>query len=455
MATATRPLIDTDLERQVVSALAQADSETSARVFEILAAGEAFWADRHRALYRALRRHFDAGGAFPAVYAMAQIAAAAGMTLTEAMQIIRAGEVLPGPALEDLAARLAELYRRRRLVAVANAIANAAYKGDLEEAFRLMRQPDGLAVDPRTRPIPVSRLTASLEASAQLIPGFLPAVGTAIMASRPKAGKSLLAMNLAVAVSAGGVFLGHRLTEPRRALYISLEGGAALFRRRLDAMVPDPAWLAELALDYLDRLPHPLHSPDGIAWLRSIGSEYGLIIIDTIKSAMPGLDFNDYETQFLFNELNNVATERGTCILALHHTNKMDAVLGSTGIEGGVDTIILMQRRERAGVRDPYRRITVLSRSFDGGDWVIRLDGMTLTFQPVTDPVETLPDAVREVYKLIEEAPDGVTYNEIAAALGLARPSIIEAINILLSAGLAVRERRNGRIVIIPSRRAA
>ena len=438
-ATAKARLVDTSLEGKLVAALAHTDPETAERVFRILADGSAIWTERFRAVYRALLRHFHAGGSFPAIHAAEILAAYAGMRLTDLLEILQNPEaVIPGPALEDLAQHIAQLYLRRKAVALAEAIANAAYRGRLDEVSRLLRSANGLAEGAAAAPRAVHTLTA--EPDPVLIPGVLPRRGVAVLAARPKTGKSILAMNLSLALGTGGVFLGHRFEEKAPVLYINLEGGAGLFRQRLDRMLGGRIPLHEVEMDYLDRLPHPLHTPEGLAWFSSLIRRYRAAVVDTLKAAMPGLDFNDYEMHSVVNAINSVATEAGVLVVAIHHANKLNQILGSTGIEGGSEAVLLMKRPDEVGPRASVRTLSVWARSFEGRDLALRLEGEFLTFVPIDDPLATLSASQRAVMELLLSCPEGgLTAADVGRSLDISRRAAQETLERLLAMGLVER----------------
>src|SRR5215212_685192 len=64
------------------------------------------------------------------------------------------------------------------------------------------------------------------------VPGVLPE-GVAILAGKPKMGKSWLALGLCVAVAAGGRALGKIPVEQGAALYLGLEDQKRRLQRRL------------------------------------------------------------------------------------------------------------------------------------------------------------------------------------------------------------------------------
>src|SRR5690242_12873153 len=60
-----------------------------------------------------------------------------------------------------------------------------------------------------------------------LVEGILHEGETILIVGRPKMGKSRLVQQLALSLSRGEAFLGHRIAEPRRVLLVDLENRPA------------------------------------------------------------------------------------------------------------------------------------------------------------------------------------------------------------------------------------
>jgi hypothetical protein len=212
-----------------------------------------------------------------------------------------------------------------------------------------------------------------------------------LIAAEPKAGKTAIALKLAMAVAAGES-LGDEIQifEPRPVLYFTLEGARAVelrvaaeraYRRDNDLPVP------ERDLLYIVDRPHSflraedqerncariaLHSAK---CQQDFGSPLGLIVIDTLTKAMPGGDQNSVEdTSQLFEMIGQLRSMGVTAPIAfLHHLSKQGDVRGSTNIEAEVDVVLGLQpaknssdvilniRRARSMDEDHYYRFSFTS----------------------------------------------------------------------------------------------
>jgi hypothetical protein len=176
--------------------------------------------------------------------------------------------------------------------------------------------------------------------------------GVVLCGGRPKAGKSFLALNLALAVAAGGKALGDLAVQQGDVLYLSLEGGEHGIVPRADTMLGGAP--APQALDVATEWPR-IEDGGGDAledWLRE-HPQARLVIIDTFQkvrspsSGKKGIYEEDYAA---FDRLVQLAARYRVCILVMHHTRKADAedvfdtISGSTGMTGSVDALWVLRR---------------------------------------------------------------------------------------------------------------
>jgi hypothetical protein len=183
-----------------------------------------------------------------------------------------------------------------------------------------------------------------------IVPEILPE-GLSILSGAPKTGKSWFSLHLATAVSSGGVFMGSIHVEKRTVLYLALEDVERRLKNRLQKQgcgAGDSLFI-ETAQSWRG----------GIATLRAYLKEFpetALVIIDTLFQFCPMEDTSSYsETTKAISAIQKIATETQTAILLLHHTKKggkneggswADQSMGSNGIIGGVDTILILTRQD-------------------------------------------------------------------------------------------------------------
>jgi DNA-binding transcriptional ArsR family regulator len=283
-----------------------------------------------------------------------------------------------------------------------------------------------------------------------VVPDLLP-TGEAILAGRPKLGKSFLALQLALALGAGARFLDRPLVKGR-CLYIALEDSPKRLQRRLRGMKAE----AIEGLDFAFRWP-ALNEPAGIDALATAIHRDGLrlVVIDTIARAIRGrLDWDDIaQVTAMLGQLQELAMATDCCILLIDHHRKgngqggadaVDDVMGSTGKSAVADTIwgLYRKRGERTAT------LAVTGRDVEEETLALSFDHLTLTWQAERDGSgkPKIESVQGRILRLIEDWGEATT-TDLADALGMTRPHVSNELAELLSRGAVVRGARVGRVV--------
>lgn len=204
-------------------------------------------------------------------------------------------------------------------------------------------------------------LPADLGEIRWAVPHLLPE-GMTILSGQPKAGKSYLALQIARAVATGGDIFGRKVNRGR-VLFLSLEDGA----RRLQRRLREQEWPG--GTDTHFELDWPTANAGGLAALayRLASDDCALCVIDTLGRFMGVAEVKDYGPMTaLVGEVQHIAIQTQTAILANHHLNKAktgDPIidsLGSTGLAGAAD-----------GCYGLYRKP-------DSRDWLLKMVGRDL-----------------------------------------------------------------------------
>lgn len=267
------------------------------------------------------------------------------------------------------------------------------------------------------------------------VKGIIPE-GLSIITGSPKSGKSWLAIHLCTAVSHGGCFMNYAHVDQREVLYLALEDNE---RRIKDHLIKQGG----LANDKLF-IETPETWKGGIVTLREYLKKYtetGLVIIDTLFKFNPLEDSNEYSKSYKpIALLQELAIQYSIPILLVHHTRKgshnntgegwADEGLGSTGIIGAVDTILMLQKPD--GKNEGKLRIKgrdVEEKSFD---LVFDKDICTWRITRESDVVtKGDPKAQAEVLSLFENNPEGLKTGDIAVTLGKKDNAISNILRIL------------------------
>jgi len=189
-----------------------------------------------------------------------------------------------------------------------------------------------------------------------VVPGMVPE-GVALLAGKPKLGKSWLALGLCVAVASGGVAFGNVRVEKGSALYLALEDNERRLQFRLKKILA--------GTEVPNRLHYSIECPrlgeGGVEaierWLRS-RQDARLVVIDTLAKIRPRQrrGANAYQEDYeALEALLPLAARHNVAILVVHHLRKMaasdplDEVNSSIGLTGGVDGVMILKReRTRA-----------------------------------------------------------------------------------------------------------
>ena len=186
---------------------------------------------------------------------------------------------------------------------------------------------------------------------AWLIEGILEVPGLSVLFGPSGEGKTSVALDLSLRVSTGKPWNGHAVAQAP-IVYITGEGGAGIQKRVR-------AWLTHHQLEvsslasafYLLEMPQISYEADVYTLLCRIDALAEiprLIVIDTLSSAMVGIDENNVHGMSRAIEgcrkiLQHLHT--GTHVQLVHHTGKRDLDIerGSNALRGAVDTMILQR----------------------------------------------------------------------------------------------------------------
>ena len=193
-----------------------------------------------------------------------------------------------------------------------------------------------------------------------MIEGILPE-GLTILAGAPKSGKSILALNLALALSSETEIIGKKGSSLKKVLYLSYEDSE---RRLQDRIIKNKNGLTiknDPETFFLNGC-NPPRIDDGV--LANIGNsikenKFEILILDTLGTSInnkrkKGLSsyMDEYE---LLNNLQRFSLDHKISLIVLHHTRKMkaesvfDEISGTRGITGAADANFVLQRNKMSG----------------------------------------------------------------------------------------------------------
>jgi len=303
------------------------------------------------------------------------------------------------------------------------------YEALLFKAFIALREdPDIADLTPAPDFLPVETFLQRVPPPGDpVVQDLLERGGLYGLAAKPKVGKTILLLQLAVAVARGASWLG-RLTSPGRSLMFQLEDSGRTLKRRLELMAGDPPkdfWLHVA--------PFKLVSENFDATLRACQGA-SLIICDPVILASEIRDWNSQqEVRDTYDLWRRLARDTGAAVVAAMHHRKMegdhgDQLAGSIQAQATVDGILELYRDR--SLDKVERRLSFVGRDWaDVEDEVIRLNPDTLTWQPqgtYQEAKEEAQEARRqakadELLNALPTEPPGLTYVELETQTGHSR----------------------------------
>lgn len=225
-------------------------------------------------------------------------------------------------------------------------------EGVEEEADRVVDEDNDPAVVRAALPrIDWHALWADDTEEEWIIEPLLPARRLIALYSPPKVGKSLLMLELAVAVSRGEPALGVSSGRPRRVLYVDFENDPkGDIRERLIAMGRGPDDLDNLVYLSFPSLAALDSDRGGRQLVAAVDAyECEVVVIDTVSRAISGEE-NDNDTWLAFYRHTGKALKaKGIALVRLDHTGKDETrgQRGGSAKSGDVDAVWRMSEMVR------------------------------------------------------------------------------------------------------------
>jgi RecA-family ATPase len=264
-------------------------------------------------------------------------------------------------------------------------------------------------------------LAMDFPAPRWLVDSIIPE-GVSLIAAPPKAGKSWLALDLALTISMGGVVL-NRKVDQAGTLYLALEDTP----RRLKSRIQKQSCLEPLPVD-----PNNCHiltewAADGEGFVRlhnfaEANPETRVILIDTYGRFSAVRDNNDYsEATKILTGIKNFADDHKLSVVLVHHTRKnhegedfINASIGSVGIVGGVDNILVLNRKRN----QPDGVLKITGRDVEEAELAVHFDNMTCRWSVTGKASEVQESAARqEILDLLKMASEPMRPKGISDAL--------------------------------------
>lgn len=197
----------------------------------------------------------------------------------------------------------------------------------------------------------IDEFAADVEDPVWLLPGVLPARGTAMLYGASGSYKSFVALDWASCLAHGHPGQWEAPMEANDVLYFAGEApiGTAKYRR--------PAWVSWRGISSPHRLaiyPRVPHLSDAEGWtdvkedIAELGMNPKLIIIDTMARLLTGFDENSTKDATKATSFLEELSRYYDClVLVVHHTGKDEArgARGSSAFFANMDTVLMTSKR--------------------------------------------------------------------------------------------------------------
>lgn len=178
--------------------------------------------------------------------------------------------------------------------------------------------------------------------------GLFPTTGIGVIFGPSSAGKSFLALDVAFHIAAGDSWFGHR-TVAAPVTYVMLEGEAAL-RNRVKAWEKHhgrgvPSNFTAITQPVIITISRDVED------LGAILPKGGVVIIDTLNRAAPGVDENSSEGMgSIVSGLSQLQHITGGLVVAVHHTGKdaSKGIRGHSSLHAALDAAVSVERMENS-----------------------------------------------------------------------------------------------------------
>ena len=220
-----------------------------------------------------------------------------------------------------------------------------------------------------------------LPKSQWIIKGILPrSADPSLLFGASGSGKSFLALDMALAISRGEDWFGHR-SKQTRVVYLAAEGGTGLGKRIKAYCDQKNVDIDDLPIDVITGCPNILEQDDISELAKSLAASgpYGLVIVDTLAQVTPGANENAGEDMGrALSNLKALGEATGATVQVVHHAGK-DLNRGSrgwSGIKAAMDSQLEVHRDPDTGARS--FRVEKMKDGEDGAQFAFKLSVVEL-----------------------------------------------------------------------------
>jgi hypothetical protein len=270
------------------------------------------------------------------------------------------------------------------------------------------------------------------------VEGLIPDVGLVLVIGKPKAKKSWLVLDIALACATGTAALGKYSTQQCDTILLTLEDGPRRLQFRLCKLLAGK--------EAPDNLIYGFECPSGMAcltalatWLDENPTVRGLA--DARRNAF----MQDYSD---IGALANFANQRAIAMVVVHHARKQDAadpldrVNGTMAVSAAADTILVLTRDRGTATAT----LSITGKDIvDDGDYSLAWDPLTCRWTVLGEASAVQRETVQDqIFNYLREQKEPVSVGEIADELNIGHGAIRKTLSRLKRRG-AVEAVTRGR----------
>lgn len=281
------------------------------------------------------------------------------------------------------------------------------------------------------------------------VEGIMPD-GCSILAGPPKTGKSIAALNLALAVATGGLVFGKIEVERGDVLYLALEDTLRRLQSRItDSGISGSSDLSRLTLT----CDVPRQHNGGLTYIEDWLQEHKnarLVIVDTLQKfrkpcSGQAIYAGDYDA---VAAVKQVADAHGVAILLIHHTKEptgkqnseegrdwIDDISGSLGLSGAADTLMVLRR----GRNQAQGILSITGRDVEEKELALSLDGAAGWTLLGDAAIHEASNKSRKILDYLQEH-EGKAPKEIERALGINSSTVRNTLSRLHKSGAVFKD---------------
>jgi hypothetical protein len=288
-------------------------------------------------------------------------------------------------------------------------------------------------------------LALNVPTTTMLIESMVTIPGASLIVGASKAGKSILAVQMAIAIASGhALFDNYRVLEPGPAMLVEEDdpGGAASVQ---DLLKVSPVSVEGIPFWLVDKVRHTF-GLEFTHWLEGEITRLRLrfVALDSYTalraSRSAGMDIVKQE-HYDLNLLNELAKRTNCAIVILHHVSKAsygmdwnESGAGTYAVQAAVEGLLHVSRFADLDSTAPERLVRMRGRHCDGSEMVIKFRKETLDYEHVLEgPAAPLYPVVTEIRATFGNDPFGT--KEFYQATGIGRTTAHGQLSRLIFAG--------------------